>query len=273
MAKLIFLHGLNTFGDDLIHIGPLRFGLMHSALEREFTARGVSFIPVTDLGAGSPDEQALRAVSFLEENGHLGEPSNQYVIQSDLHILGHSVGGLVARSLSQKAKLRHRVKTIITVGTPHRGARVAERGVEFPRRYPFLQTVLQKIGYDTALRQFIFQQFTREAVTRFNESCPQHESAREITLLCEAQGSQISLPLKVLALLPQATDQTQTLGDGFIESDSQIHGEVIDRFALDHFSQLGVFLHVSAAARRNARLEFQRLIDTVTKIVLESPQI
>jgi len=49
-----------------------------------------------------------------------------------IHVIGHSMGGLVARYYVQRLDGDHRVHTLVTLGTPHRGthaARLVPRGV------------------------------------------------------------------------------------------------------------------------------------------------
>jgi pimeloyl-ACP methyl ester carboxylesterase len=44
---------------------------------------------------------------------------------SGIHLVGHSLGGLVARRVAQSGHPAVRVETLVTIATPHRGAHAA----------------------------------------------------------------------------------------------------------------------------------------------------
>jgi pimeloyl-ACP methyl ester carboxylesterase len=48
--------------------------------------------------------------------------------QSHVHLVGHSLGGLVARYAVQRLGLDHVTRSVVTIGTPHRGVRIARFG-------------------------------------------------------------------------------------------------------------------------------------------------
>lgn len=262
MATLVFLHGLNTYGDDLLHVGPITFGTMHAKLEQAFRERDIDFIPVTGLGFGSPEEQAERALNFLAETG-LGE------IDTDLHILGQSIGGLVARALAARPEIGSRVRTILTMGTPHDGSTAALFGLEFAEKYPRWSKLFAAIGYDTRAKAEIFRNFTPESVRSFNARFPAHPDVHHVCLLCEVDRASVSWPLLgIYEHLHPETSEGPPKSDGFIPCSSQsAYGEVTGPFALDHFAQLGYFFHPRRAVRRRSEAEFERLVDTIAKFV------
>ena len=259
MATLVFLHGLNTFGTDDLRIGPMNFGLMHSRLEEEFAKRDIDFIGVTGVGSGSPEEQAENASKFLARSGFLDahdETGRPFVF------LGHSAGGLTARALALRPEFKNRVKMVITMGTPHAGAKVAELGLELDKRHPVILRALAAAGYDTKKKTAIFNHFTPDAVAAFNQRAP--AITREVTLLCEATRNELSWPYYFSYKQIHPTPGVKS--DGFIESDSQKRGEVIGPFAVDHYGEMGFFFQLSLSARKQAQSEFQRLIDQVTQL-------
>jgi pimeloyl-ACP methyl ester carboxylesterase len=267
MATVIFFHGLNTFGDDLLHIGPLTFGPMHGPLERQFAERDIPFIGVTGLGFGTPEEQAEKAIAFLDETGLLDQevPGDQ----GSLHLLGHSVGGLVARALAARPEVKGRIRSIITMGTPHHGAWVATFGMQFEKRHPWLCRAAALAGYDTRVKAAVFKNFTIEAAREFNARHPSAPGVREISILCEAERNELSLPYRLFyeRMHPRFQDPQFPKSDGFIWSESQKRGDVIGPFALDHFGELGFFFQLGPAGRRKARAEFQRLVNTLGDLV------
>lgn len=293
MATIVFLHGLNTYGDDLLHIGPLTFGPMHTKLARAFRERDIDFVPIawtsrqhqdhpqdqapaTVLGTGSPEEQAERARRFLDETG-LGD------VDSKFHLFGQSTGGLVARALAARPELRHRILSVITIGTPHEGTEAARFGLEFNRRYPKLARLFSTFGYDSRAKASIFRHYTPEAMHEFNlrypphsesrsvpHSVPRSDGMREISLVCQISKEDVSWPLSLLHrhLHPRpANDNSPVPSDGFILCHSQSRGETRGPFALDHFDQLGFHFHHRSSVRRKAEQEFVKMIDTVSDII------
>ena len=252
MATLVFLHGLNTFGTDDLRIGLMNFGPMHARLEKEFSKRDIDFIGVTGVGSGSPEEQAENASKFLAGSGFL-DADRPFIF------LGHSAGGLTARALALRPEFKGRVKMVITMGTPHAGAKVAELGLELDRRHPVIFRALAAAGYDTKKKTAIFNHFTPASVAAFNERAP--AITREVTLLCEATRNELSWPYYFSYNQIHPTPGVKS--DGFIESNSQKRGEVIGPFAVDHYGEMGFFFQLSLSARKQAQCEFQRLIDQV----------
>ncbi len=251
MATLVFVHGLNTYGDDDVHIGPLTFGLMHARLERELKTLGHTFVPITSLGHGSPEEQAQRALKQI--------PS-----VSEMHLLGQSTGGLVSRVLAAHADLSPRVRTVITIGTPHGGTNAAEFGLQFHEKYPSLSRLFAFAGYDTRQKAEIFRCFTLEAMSEFNRKYPVLDTYKAVSLICEVDENGLSWPLRFLYKKLHPESQKS---DGLIWTESQRWGHQEGPFRLDHFGQLGFFPHLSPSARAQARAEFRRLIMCIDRIV------
>ncbi len=264
MATLVFLHGLNTFGDDDMRIGALRFGLMHERWERECSKRDIDFVGITGLGFGAPDDQADRAIRFLEEAGYLEAEGTKF------DLLGHSVGGLAARAMASRPELAGRIRMIMTMGTPHRGTHVAELAMDLRSRHPLICRAMKTCGYDTEAKSAIFSNFTRVAVDRFNQQNRIPDGVREISLLCEATWGELSWPylFGYRHLHPRESGAAAfPKSDGFISSESQKRGEILGPFAIDHYGELGYFFQLNPAVRRRARREFTRLVDTVAGLV------
>lgn len=251
---IVFIHGLNTYGDDDVHIGPLRFGRMHANIERAFDERGVRVVSLGGLGTGSPVEQAMRASQVLKSRN----------LPARFHLLGQSTGGLVARVLAASPEWQIRIGTIFTVGTPHAGTLAARFGLEFADHYPALCRLFTMFGYDTRAKGEIFRHFTEDRLAEFNQKFPGTPTVREISVICEVPREKLSWPL---AIFHSRLNPTLQPSDGFIWSASQKRGEQWGPFALDHFSELGFFPHLSAGRRQEARAEFLRMIDAIVRHV------
>jgi pimeloyl-ACP methyl ester carboxylesterase len=260
MAKIVFFHGLNTFGDDELHLGPLKFGPMHYYLEEAFHSRDIEFLCVTGIGAGRPDVLAARALSFLNEAGYFAAslPSQK----NKIHFLGHSIGGLVARALASREEIHDQVASVITIGTPHHGTSAAAFGMNMKAERPLLHHSLKMVGYDTTERAEIFGHFTEDALRDFEMRFPLPRGIRSVSLVCEAQGRELSMPFQLAKVMGPLLP-----GDGLISTASQLYGEELGPFSLDHISELGYFFHTRPSARRFAATEFKRMVDVISEFV------
>ncbi len=254
MTKLVFMHGLNTFKDDDLHLGPLRFGPMDSQLNRALMARGRSLFSPVGIGAGSPVEQATLVCSQLLA-----------LKDETFYLLGHSIGGLVARALAHRPELKGRIKGVITFGTPHHGANVAELGLTFADRHPHLNRALSASGYKTTARKDIYAQFTCERIEDFNRLHPQPSDIPHFSLICEARANQLGWPLRLSYryLHPRSPGENRPASDGFIWSSAQHYGKSLGPFALDHFAETGFFFQLSQVRRIEAEKEFNRMVDVI----------
>lgn len=254
MALIIFVHGLNTYGDDDIHIGPLKFGEMHRHWHRALSARLLQFRPVTNLETRSPLDQAEEIIRNLDDL----DPNER------LHLLGQSTGGLTARALAVHPRWRERVASVMTVGTPHQGADAALFGLRFAERFPAWHRLFRLFGYDTVRKSTIYSHFTPEAVSEFNRGPNLPGDIRAFSFICELPESELSWPLR---LMHGRLNPDRNAGDGFISSQSQTFGEAHGTFALDHFGELGFFPFLSASARLKGSAEFERLADAIAAAV------
>ena len=231
---------------------------MHTRIESEFRELGLAFVAVTGCGCGPAEEQAANASEFLKKHS----------VDGELILFGHSVGGLVARALAARPEMQGRVKKIITVGTPHRGAHVADLGLTFSDRHPLLYRVMKTAGYDTLEKTKTISAFTASSLQKFNATTPRRTDVEEISLLCEAKWRQLSWPyfFGYFHLHPRGEDRTFPSSDGFIYIESQKWGREMGPFALDHYGELGFFFQLNPWARRLAKAEFRRLISTVADL-------
>ncbi|MES2963209.1 MAG: alpha/beta fold hydrolase, partial [Bdellovibrionota bacterium] len=207
---IVFIHGLNTYADGLVHIGPVVAGAMKDKWEHALRLRGFEFVGVRGIGYGPIDEQADRAVECLRTEGLLDG-------RRPLVLLGHSLGGLVARALVTRPGLREQTKAIFTFGTPHGGAHVTDIGLTLHEKSPVLTKVLKKVGYDVVAKQSNFANFTKANIDEFNSRHPVPKNVRCVSLMCEVKGLQISWPLVPIYAKLRAIDPNP-VGDGFILS-------------------------------------------------------
>ena len=236
---IIFLHGLNTFGDDLLHLGPVKLGRMDVHLRREFEKLGATFVSIDGIGFGSPEAQATIAAGQLAVEKIL-KP------QSIVYLLGNSMGGLTARALAHlltrdtKSNPKNlKIAEVLTWGSPHYGTRAAY----------FASKLLKKNS--------TYHHYSTESLAEFNNRFPVDAVAREHAFLC-------AVPIRDASPYFWAFNGlVHKLGvpsDGFITLESQSWGKTHGPYALDHFGQSGFHQIQPTPARRvKARNEFEKL--------------
>ncbi len=250
MASFVFLHGLCTYADDELHLGPVRLGRLDRHVVHFFAEHKTPLLSINGIGFGSPEEQAETALPQI--NSTLNCPQH-------LILLGNSMGGIVARVLQPLLEEAGHTVEVVTWGTPHLGTLAASRNDSLPLR---LATKL--IGYDLEKRYSTFKHYTPQAMATFNCRYP-FRTATHFSLECNAPF-RYTLPL----LLPLHPGQPS---DGFITIESQRFGQTIACFQLDHFAAIGYAgLHPLKSVRERLRQEFVRLMETILQLPLAAPK-
>jgi len=192
------------------------------------------------MGAGPLTSTADRAWAFLQAHPVWQTPS------TSVHFVGHSAGGLVARLLLARPDLPPgRVRSLLTISTPHQGTRLADLVLNLRRQHPSTYWGLRGVGYDVNTRREFFAEFTPQGVSELLERHPQTRlenlrTERVGSLVCTAPRDEWCWPLKAAHRLPGFASLSEPT-DGMIERDSQPFGEVVGEIRLDHFRQLGLF--------------------------------
>ena len=263
---VFFIHGLNTFGDDRFHLGPLAFGPMNEHWRRELESRGVEFIGIDEVGFGSFEDQVDRAFRKVERT------LNAMTAVRDVHLFGHSMGGLVARGVgarlkeSEALRTRGNLRSIISLGTPHEGTLATEGALDLEKRSPRFYKFLKTIGYDIEARREALEHFRQERIRAFSARHPVLEGVDCVSLIGSVKPHQLGAPMRLFyrQLHPRGEEHES---DGLIEASSQKWARVGGIFELDHGAELGAITNLLPRDRRFAKLEFQRLVKTVLDII------
>jgi pimeloyl-ACP methyl ester carboxylesterase len=269
---VFFIHGLNTFGDDLFHTGPLAYGPMSKHWKTALEKYGIEFYSLKEMGFGSFDDQVARAIRQINDvrKGRSGPCS--------IHLLGHSLGGLVARGVAKsllvepthesRHDLNHdsRLRSVMTIGTPHKGSRAQNAALTLRSTSPALYYSLRAIGYDTEKRREPLSHFQNEKILEYDARHPLLDMVDCVSLIGAASAKNLALPLRLIyrKLHPHGDEEPS---DGLVPAQSQRWARVAGEFELDHFAQLGAFLQIRKQARQRARDEFERAISTVQDVI------
>ncbi|WP_344810546.1 esterase/lipase family protein [Microlunatus aurantiacus] len=98
-----------------------------SSLERALRRRGFTDLSSFDYGVLTSDVRATAEDLATAIEKLVAESGYEKV-----HVIGHSLGGLITRYYVQRMGGHERVHTVVTLGTPHRGTALARAGSLLP---------------------------------------------------------------------------------------------------------------------------------------------
>ena len=164
----------------------------------------------------------------------------------DIVIMGHSMGGLIARELAQDPRVSSCMKSVVEVSSPNQGATIADFAIEHATAedtgFDFYQGLVNVIGF-TPDHKRTSRNFERIARRIPRRNKPRSFDAQDLADNPAVQYFSISSsysknPLEILEpisvmrgitsdeLTQLKLDQTSygTLNDGIVPEYSQIHG-------------------------------------------------
>src|SRR5262249_25581530 len=147
-----------------------------------------------------------------------------------INLIAHSMGGLDCRRLITHLGMAHRVASLTTVATPHRGTHVADWFcANFQHRFPLLLT-LEALGMNIDG----FRDCKTNFCTSFNDSTPNHPDVRYFSY-----GASVS-PQRLTPMLRrtwQILSPVEGANDGLVSVQSAHWGEYLGTLSVDHFAQ------------------------------------
>jgi len=144
-----------------------------------------------------------------------------------VHVIGHSMGGLDSRYMISRLGMESRVLSLTTIGTPHRGSSFADWGwFRFARIIvPFLRWV--------GIPHEAFIDLRTDTCRRFNEEVPDAPGVRYYSVagVCEKPwlGPEWRLPYGIV-------NRAEGANDGVVSVASAQWGEHTDMWAGDHLN-------------------------------------
>jgi len=180
-APIVLVHGLCGY-DRISLFGHTLKDYFPGIRERLEAAGNRVLVPQLSFTRGVAD-RAAELKRFVERAVPDGGP---------VHLIGHSMGGLDSRYMIAKLDMAARVKSLTTVGTPHRGTPFADWGVSK------LRAVLTPFFNLLGLSHQAFLDLTTAACARFNATVPDAPGVRYFAVagVCEPKmmGPQWWLP-------------------------------------------------------------------------------
>lgn len=249
-SPIVFIRGFNSYPNEELRFGPMNFGLVHRHLQPEFEKRGYHFVPLYRMGYGSVEEQIERAREQILSL-RLGEK---------LHLLGHSTGGVIARGVAHSLKESHRILSVVTIVSPHRGSSLADQADKFSVNHPFWFRFWKSTGYDVTARVPLLEPLKVQSMLKFNETYPNLDGVRYASIV--SGGPRKSLPL-FLQMIAQFAADPGLETDGIVEKTSQLWGETLGEFTVDHGAIIGFRTMLSPRTYRRTHAEFLSAIEKI----------
>lgn len=177
-----------------------------------------------------------RLVCILEETG-----------AERLNLIAHSMGGLDARYLITQLNMHHRVASLVTVSTPHRGSSMAQFVLERPDRVKRLLADLfnwmGKNSLEDAHSDFLttIPELTPEFVcNRFNPDIEDHSEVKYYSYAARA-GRGTSVPINpFLRIQNGKMYDREGENDGFVAVQSARWGKFLGIIDADHTQLVGL---------------------------------
>ncbi|HEU4729322.1 MAG TPA: alpha/beta fold hydrolase, partial [Kofleriaceae bacterium] len=215
---VVLVHGL--FGFDRIGIPGARFDYFRG-IAKHLESLGCHAHAVRLPAAASVPDRARELVSAIESLPH-----------ERIDLIAHSLGGLDARYALSHLGLARRVRSLVTVGTPHRGSPLADLALKGP--LDWARRIVSALGVPLEALEWL----STDALAAFNA---QVLDAPGVRYACVVGGMHREDSYVPLALVPAHAYLRRVAGpnDGIVPIASQYWGETLAEIEADHFAQVG----------------------------------
>lgn len=215
---VVLVHGL--FGFDRIGIPGARFDYFRG-IAKHLGTLGCHAHAVKLPMASSVPARAQELVAAIEALPH-----------ERIDLIAHSLGGLDARYALAHLGLASRVRSLVTVGTPHRGTPIADLLHKGP--LDWARRLVSVLGMPIEALEWL----STESLDQFNRDVPDVPGVR---YACVVGGMHKEDSVVPLPLVPAHTYLRKVAGinDGLVPVSSQYWGETLAEIEADHFSQIG----------------------------------
>jgi triacylglycerol lipase len=215
---VVLVHGL--FGFDRIGVPGARFDYFRG-IAAHLAALGCQAHAVRLPPSASVPERARQLVAAIEALPH-----------DRIDLIAHSLGGLDARYALTHLGLARRVRSLVTVGTPHRGTPLADLALKGP--LDWARRIVRALGIPLEALEWL----GTEALAAFNADVLDVPGVR---YACVVGGMHREDSVVPLALAPAHAYLRRVAGpnDGLVPIASQYWGETLAEIEADHFAQIG----------------------------------
>lgn len=228
---VFFIRGLNTYGLDHLKVGPINLWSYHRKLAQLVKHPEIEFFNVTDLKVGTVEEMSVRAAEKINEE-LAGEKFRS------VHLLGYSLGGLIARRVAHDNNLQKKITSVTTLATPHRGAHWAVKVEKDLAPNPLITWPLKLANYDLSTRLGYIRETHPETLSEFNKNFPDLPGIRYGSVRASLPQLSRSWPINLYS-------PSRAKSDGLVELESQGWGDVLATLDLDHFGIIGYSIRLN----------------------------
>ncbi|MBX9626277.1 MAG: alpha/beta fold hydrolase [Gemmataceae bacterium] len=214
-APIVLVHGLCGF--DRLYAGRRPVKDYFPGI-REYLERGGNRVVAARVSpTAGVARRALDLKKFLDRE----------VPRGPVHLIGHSMGGLDARFLTSRLGMEDRVRSVTTVGTPHRGTAFADWG--WHRLSGLIVPFLRLLG----ISHQAFIDLRTDNCRRFNEDVPDVPGVRYYSVAgaCDRDwlGAEWRLPAGIV-------NRAEGPNDGVVSVASARWGEHAEVWDGDHLN-------------------------------------
>ena len=218
-APLVLVHGL--LGITQVLVQRLRWVDYFNGIPDWLRASGNEVFIVEMPGVASV---ARRAEILREQIWH-------HAGARPVHLIAHSMGGLNARHMIAHLDMARQVRSLVTIGTPHRGSPVADWAVGQAQK-----TGVFKLIEISPVDQQAFLDLRAQECAAFNTATPDAPSVRYFSVAGDATRERLFLPLRFCYDIVR---EREGANDGLVSATSAAWGERQIVWAADHVQQIG----------------------------------
>jgi triacylglycerol lipase len=215
---VVLVHGL--FGFDRIGVPGARFDYFRG-IARHLETLGCHAHAVRLPASASVPDRARELVAAIDALPH-----------ERIDLIAHSLGGLDARYALTHLGLARRVRSLVTVGTPHRGTPLADLALQGP--FDWARRIVRALGVPLEALEWL----GTDALATFNAQVVDVPGVRYACVVGGMHREDSPVPL---ALVPAHAYLRRVAGpnDGLVPISSQYWGETLAEIEADHFAQIG----------------------------------
>jgi triacylglycerol lipase len=227
MSTIVLAHGVLGFGDLL----PSFLPAVHyfNGVRKHLEDQGHKVIAPQVAPVGSIQERGDRLAKILSTAG-----------PKPLHIIAHSMGGLDARhAITNRKDIVDGVKTLVTIGTPHRGSPVADAVLD--PSTPLFNKIPRFLVDQLKANAKALTDLTTKAGISFDERTNDVDGVSYIEVAGDA--SHTSDGLLLFDLAAEIGNITNEINDGVVTKSSALRQvkshQHLEDWPVDHAGEIG----------------------------------
>lgn len=241
--KVLLIPGSGTRGT-ILHIGDyIKLGNYYQEIRKIFSQNQIPTVvlPADKKGNTSIEERVELVIQKVKEESADG---------SKILILGHSLGGIVARVAARNEIVKKNTVGIVTVSAPNQGTVLLDHLSQQSFKNKILIGLARVFGFDILKKRYLFQMTVQNSAAwdTLQDKDPNLPPMFSIVTAEPPTTIQrlvpfFSYPEKVIRseLISRGLDETpwSTLNDGLVPAYSQVWGRCLAYLELNHLSSLG----------------------------------